>query len=421
AIVTKKRCVKIPEKITEFLVVELSNHLFLQEQFAFDYDYKEYMPIRSNKLAKNITILFLPRSIHTISSAAFSQDCDDCFEVDNIINYFPENKINDTNYLAWVEVDERNNVFKSINGVLYDKYLTKLLFVPFITDISYEQIPKSIRFIGDFAVGFNKLISHFIIPTSIKGIGNFAFYNCMELVTVILPPSLEIIESYAFANCVKITDIKFPTSLVKIGHSAFENTGITKIVFPQDSKIRNISNSFSGCSNLESIHLPEGFLSVEIDTFNLCNSLKRIYIPKTVNTIQLGEFFFKQYLEQINVSSDNPFFYSEDGVLFDANHKTLLRYPSGKSNRTYEVPSGTETIFWKAFEGCNKLFSITLPSSLKRINDFAFFNCIKLRDVKIQPGLKKIGLRAFVSCLKLKRIFIPKSVTNIGELAFFEL
>ena len=51
------------------------------------------------------------------------------------------------------------------------------------------------------------------------------------------------------------------------------------------------------------------------------------------------------------------------------------------SNTSIVIKDGTETICQSAFDGCEDLMSITLPSSLKDIQNYAFCGCNNLKEI----------------------------------------
>ena len=61
---------------------------------------------------------------------------------------------------------------------------------------------------------------------------------------------------------------------------------------------------------------------------------------------------------------------------------------------------------------------IILPDALKSIGNGAFANCDNLKSVKIPNGITSIGSYAFYCCYSLTGITIPESVTVIGECTF---
>lgn len=74
---------------------------------------------------------------------------------------------------------------------------------------------------------------------------------------------------------------------------------------------------------------------------------------------------FGESLEEYVI--DNGFYKSIDGVLFNAETNTLLNYPSGKKDESYEVPSSVVSINDNAFEGNSNLKELVIPSSVKSI------------------------------------------------------
>lgn len=75
-----------------------------------------------------------------------------------------------------------------------------------------------------------------------------------------------------------------------------------------------------------------------------------------------------------------------------------------------EIPSS-------AFSGCEKISSVSIPSSVWYINQVAFYNCINLKNVILSEGIRSIYYGAFYGC-PLTSIKIPSSVTSISSNPF---
>jgi hypothetical protein len=87
---------------------------------------------------------------------------------------------------------------------------------------------------------------------------------------------------------------------------------------------------------------------------------------------------------------------------------------------TAVIEPGVTGIGSRAFASCDALISVSLPNSLKRIENFAFFYCGKLPSVDIPEGVTAVGSGAFGVCSALTAVFLPSSLTEIGSGAFFK-
>ena len=205
------------------------------------------------------------------------------------------------------------------------------------------------------------------IQNEVTSIGNYAFENCKSLTSIEISSNVTIIGDDAFAYCTNLTSIEIPSSVTSIGSSAFLD-----------------------CTNLTSIEIPSSVTSVGYYAFSECTSLN-----------------------SINVDKSNQKYSSEDGILFDKDKKELIRYPTGKKEKEYNIPSSVTRIEWAAFSGCTSLTSIEIPSSVTSIGFAAFGSCTNLTRIEIPSSVTRIGSSAFHSCTSLTRIEIQSSVTSI--------
>ncbi|MDR1119812.1 MAG: leucine-rich repeat protein [Dysgonamonadaceae bacterium] len=81
------------------------------------------------------------------------------------------------------------------------------------------------------------------------------------------------------------------------------------------------------------------------------------------------------------------------------------------------IPESVKTIENNAFLDCG-LKSVTVPGSVKTIGSGAFYGCSSLTSVAILEGVRTIGNSAFRDCSSLTSITIPESVTTIEHYAF---
>lgn len=146
-----------------------------------------------------------------------------------------------------------------------------------------------------------------------------------------------------------------------------------------------------------------------------CDQLYYINIPETIDSICNDAFAGCSALHEINIDNNNTNFQSVDGVVFDKDLITLLHFPSAKSE-TYEIPEGVKIIATGSFGTNNILRSLSMPSSLIKIEEQAFY-CPNLCDIQLSNSLEYIGSCAFTHC-SFPSILLPESLKYIGSYAF---
>ena len=85
------------------------------------------------------------------------------------------------------------------------------------------------------------------------------------------------------------------------------------------------------------------------------------------------------------------------------------------------IPSSIKQIEDYAFSSCHSLTKVNLSEGLEILNNSVFFNCSELREIKLPSTLKEIGPRAF-SGAALNNVVLPDSgkLTKIDEYAFYQ-
>ena len=71
-----------------------------------------------------------------------------------------------------------------------------------------------------------------------------------------------------------------------------------------------------------------------------------------------------------------------------------------------------------AFADCRQLTSVTIPGSVKSIEEFAFSGCTKLQQLNMEEGLLTIANYAFSECYSLYEVVLPESLKVVTVYAF---
>ena len=214
-------------------------------------------------------------------------------------------------------------------------------------------------------------ITKLVVQNGVSTIGEYAFYYCEKIKNASFPNSLTQIGKSAFDLCFQLSDIVFPAQLIDIGDYAFGSCNLTKIKIP--NSIRHIGNSV---------------------------------------------FSRNHKLESFSVDSENQNYCAVDGILFNKNMTSLIRYPQAKTENSYRIPDGVITIEEQAFVCCKNLTSIILPNSIKSIGDTAFYECEGLTDIQFPESITVIEDGAFCGCTNLTTVTLPRGITVLNPDVF---
>ena len=88
------------------------------------------------------------------------------------------------------------------------------------------------------------------------------------------------------------------------------------------------------------------------------------------------------------------------------------------SIKIISIPASVNTIEEGAFFSCEKLVNVYFYSNTLRLGNSIFWGCISLVNVKLPDALKYIPDSAFERCISLQNIIIPNTVIKIGKSAF---
>lgn len=90
------------------------------------------------------------------------------------------------------------------------------------------------------------------------------------------------------------------------------------------------------------------------------------------------------------------------------------------SLRKVTLPDTVEFFGYNVFGGCTSLKYVNLPSNMKNIPANMFKNCRSLESINLPSSLESIDDSAFAYCESLKgQLKLPKSLKAIGEKAFY--
>lgn len=269
-----------------------------------------------------------------------------------------------------VIVANSNPKFSSLDGVLFNKNGTVLLFCPETKTGSYS-IPPSVSRIESFSLNRCSKLTSVTTPETLREIGSYAFESCRGMTDINLPQSLQKIGMGAFQYCDSLKSIYIPSNVVNIGGFALAcNASITvdplNAAFSSEEGILfdKHKSKLIQCptSKYGNYTIPSTVTIVGEYAFELCKLLVSISIPPSVSTIGGMGFYGCTNLTNLYVWSISPVDLTSSYAVFngiDTVH-CVLYVPVG-SEPSYHVASQ-----WSAFQSIQEFVVVTQSTNEKK-------------------------------------------------------
>ncbi len=263
-----------------------------------------------------------------------------------------------------------------------------------------------------------------IFPANITRTSGFSDESFPNLTKVISESDELVVTNGAFAGLKALTEVDanilFEKSQVLIdgdtqdiyAEGVFTDSGSLTSVRLSNNNTIIPANTFSQCSNLSSVEIPESIREISDRAFYRSNleaiafngSLKRIgdlafaftkltsvSIPSSVSEIT-PTAFAGLALKSLQVANDNPVYDSRDGsnsIIISSENKLVV------GTISTVIPESVESIAGNAFTSLDELSEITVPEGITSIESNAFANCPFLTKAVLPKSLTQIENDSF--------------------------
>lgn len=318
----------------------------------------------------------------------------------------------------------------------------------YCTSLEKVTIAEGVESIGSSAFYACSALSEISLPSTVERLEPYTFYGCESLESLSLA-HIRHIDDYAMWYCSSLESVTLSEDLTVIGDWAFSQCqSLEDINLEACTKLESIGDyAFSICGMLRSVAIPEGTKSIGMLAFYDCSRLTEVTIPSTVEEIDFAAFNYTPWYQEHTAD----YLIVGDGVLIKCTVHPLYLDLSGKGIRyissafwnaeasgyakeygyryaseleSVAIPEGVRIIGSSAFEGCVGLQSVSLPSTLERIENNAFnvysSSYTSQANISLEncSQLEYIGSYAFYGCTGIEKILLPESVDYVGAYAF---
>jgi hypothetical protein len=358
-----------------------------------------------------IETINIPPTVHTILDAAFRNN-----SLLTEINFYgnkpfflgsiatDNTKFYCNNKEDWVNTTKIYN-----NDVIYTQLDSNNSYIKTIikeNNIRYIKIDnKNVRVIGydNHNINIpNKLIDN----STITEIGKYAF-RLLQVKEINIPDTVKILDigSFSFSLLEKI-NFTNGSLLEKINQNCFAYSKLINLKLPNTVKYIGM-NAFFKCLN--TINISNKSLLNHIDYLSFSNSLiTKIFIPKHVTKITDYSFIYAQNLQTITFDYNSELKYI--GELF---YNTPLL-------KKIILPNNIREIGYGAFSG-SSFTNIVLNKKLEKIGKSAFLKMSLLKEITIPASVKIIDNEAFRDCSQLSLVRFLGGKPYIGSNVFKEI
>ncbi len=300
--------------------------------------------------------------------------------------------------LIAIKVNPANSKYKDDDGVLYTKDGEHLMQFPTKKTGDYAVLIGT-KFIDDEAFREVDNTGVVTLSSSVENIGKSSFRTA-KFSKIIIPDDsrLKEIDEFAFDNFEMTGTLKLPATLEKLGVQAFGSSKLTEIRFAAGVQLESISyDCFNGMPNLERVVF-EGnaprLTTIHSRAFMNCPKLKTVDIPQNVTQIETSVFVNTPMLETVIFKTPSSL-------------KTIGKSTFSKSGiRHIELPNSVTKIEEQAFDNCANLTTVKVPASVTEIKTGAFNFCENLTAINVEAGNTKYASLDGMLCSKDKKTLV---------------
>ena len=240
------------------------------------------------------------------------------------------------------------------------------------SSVTYETMTYTVTSIANSGFGANSAITGVTLPNTLTSIGDYAFQGCSSLASFSVPASVTTIGSDVFYLC------SIPTFTFEASNTAIACNAVipcTDHLFLYRDVNREGYELTTGA--IKALTIGANVTTIYTDMFNGCTLLSSIEFSAATGLTSIGNYAFNNCGTFVPEPEADPV-------------PNLTTIDLSNTNVT--------SIGDNAFSACNKLTTITLPSTLQTIGNYAFYGCSSLASFSVPGSVTTIGTEAFYTC-----------------------
>ena len=240
--------------------------------------------------------------------------------------------------------------------------------------LQYEKTEDGTGYIVTGYIGSEKDV---IIPENYNSapvvrINEVAFRQNDTIESISIPSSVTIIGEQAFKNCKKLTAVKLNEGLKEIGVSAFMGSGVEQLVVPKSVTLID-TMAFAKCFNLRYIKFENEMTEIGDNAF-----YDSKYFASFQNWSKSGLYINNTLVKMPTDTYPDKYTHQIGGTTTTRSGVAIIAKDALENNRCLAhvvISEGTTTFRGRFANNCERLESITLPSTLEYIGEKFVSKC----------------------------------------------
>ena len=365
-----------------------------------------------NHIFKNVLLfsgeVSLPRSFQKIPAGMFKElgSVERLFIPENV-SVVEEPAFWGCHLLREVSVSQRNRRYRSVDGALYTKDMSKLVYYPQAKENAFYNIPGSVVEIAPLAFAKNVYLKRVKIPVGLQELGGGAFYGCISLESVNISELYKLIRIKDFQSDFSFSYGRMAATVGQrheSGEPGYNGALGVEEGFCQDTTEKYGSLGTFAYTHLSSFSMPDSLRYIASETFR-GSAIEKFTIGRNfIGGINFGREFAQKsvnlyYLDlrRLSLSSGNKKYTLEGNILYTKDKKILCQAVSDKRYRkdTLVIKKKTRKIARGAFRNISIYKNIVVEGDLDRIGVSAFAYS-KIQSFRVKGAVREVGMGAFM-------------------------
>lgn len=253
--------------------------------------------------------------------------------------------------LEWRYTEETGELKIEGNGSMPEYEYREVPWIDFVDDIIKVTVCEGVEYVSDEAFSCLESLEEISLPSTVDGVsvGFIHNNNCKKITVAEGNQYLSSDENGVLYDKNKTTLMIYPS-------------GSETTEFTVPASVKEISNEAFFCAyKLKSVTLPDGLIRIGERAFFKTELLEKIEIPDSV--IEIGHAAFE-----------------DSGI------------------KSVKISSSLTKLAASVFASCVNLIEVTIPDSVKVIENDVFWDCESLKTVAIPMSVTHIDASAFEDC-----------------------